>query len=259
MRPRTLRIVGLLLSAGLCVIARPALAQDDDAPGEVLRNAQIVKQLTATRAKRLGVSAGPDPDTVNVGTNAFWDWDNTVGIQAPDSLHGWWPTHRQYVSTGGLTLTDDQRPWWALDHGNLGNYVISQQSSAKRTFGVVSYWHGDPGNNAGSAMMWSPINGTRSAWCGLREHGDVSVVDQVTGQPYNQDCVFFLHDATFAGGGSPQRFPGYVDQADQMMYRDIAMTPAQSLTVSFNYRTRMSTSIGSTATTRTGWFHSDPR
>jgi hypothetical protein len=43
-----------------------------------------------------------------------------------------------------------------------------------------------------------------------------------------------------------------------MMYRDIAMTPAQSLTVSFNYRTRMSTSIGTTATTRTGWFHGDP-
>jgi hypothetical protein len=43
-----------------------------------------------------------------------------------------------------------------------------------------------------------------------------------------------------------------------MLYRDIAMTPAQSLTVSFNYRTRMSTSIGTTATTRTGWFHGDP-
>jgi hypothetical protein len=285
MRPRTLRIVGLLLFAGLCVIARPVRAQDDGAPGEVLRNAQIVKQLTATRAKRLGVSAGPDPDTVYVGksytnhtapsnywniytgtylpgtndaTSAFWDWDNTVGIQAPDSLHGWWPTHRQYNSTGGLTLTDDLRPWWALDHGNLGNYVLSQQSSAKRTFGVVSYWHADPGNNAGLAMMWSPISGTKSAWCGLREHGDASVVDQVTGQPFNQDCVFFLHDATTAGGGSPQRFPGYVDQADQMLYRDIAMTPAQSLVVTFNYRTRMSTSIGTTAITRTGWFHGDP-
>jgi hypothetical protein len=28
-----------------------------------------------------------------------------------------------------------------------------------------------------------------------------------------------------------------------MLYRDIAMTPSQSLTVTFNYRTRMSTSI----------------
>jgi len=275
----------LLLSAGLCVIARPVRAQDDGAPGEVLRNAQIVKQLIGSRVQRMRVSAGPDPDTVYVGksytnhtgpenywniytgtyrpgindpNNAFWDWDNTVGIQAPDSLMGWWPFHRQYNSTGGLTLTDDQRPWWALDHGNIGNYVISQQASAKRTYGVVSYWHGDPGNNAGLSMMWSPISGARSAWCGLREHGDLSVVDAVTGNPFNQDCVQFLHDGTSAGGGGPQLFPGYVDQADQMLYRDIAMTPAQSLTVTFNYRTRMSTSIGTTASTRTGWFHGDP-
>src|SRR5689334_14585043 len=285
MRPRILRIVGLLLSAGLCVIARPVRAQDDGAPGEVLRNAQLVRQLTASGAHRLGVSAGPDPDTVYVGkaftnhtgpqnywniytgtyrpgtpnaNNALWDWDSSVGVQAADSLMGWWPVRRQYNSTGGLTLTDDQRPWWALDHGNIGNYVISQQASAKRTFGVVSYWHADPGSAAGSAVLWSPITGTRSAWCGLREHGDLSVIDAVTGQPFNQDAVQFLHDATPAGGGSPQGFPGYVDQADQMLYRDIAMLPSQSLTVTFNYRTRMSTSIGSAAATRSGWFHGDP-
>ena len=281
MRLRPRLAAGFIPLALFASFAATASAQGSGGSpeGEILRNAQQVKQLLGSRVERLRTSAGPDPDTVyvgksyanhtapdnywniytgtylpglNLGTNAFWDWDNSVGIQAPDSLHGWWPTHRQYNSTGGITLTDDQRPWWALDHGNLGNYVLSQQSSAKRTFGVVSYWHGDPGNGAGSAMMWSPISGTRSAWCGLREHGDASVVDQVTGQPYNQDCVFFLHDATVAGGGSPQRFPGYVDQADQMLYRDIAMTPSQSLTVTFNYRTRMSTSIGTTASTRTG-------
>jgi hypothetical protein len=267
----------------LIIVGGTAAAQSMEGP--LVRNAQFVKQLTASRAQRLGTSAGPDPDTVYVGksytnhtgpqnywniytgtyrpgtntaTNALWDWDNTVGIQAPDSLMGWWPLHRQYNATGGLTLTDDQRPWWALDHGNLGNYVMSQQPSAGRTFGVVSYWHADPGNGAGSAMMWPPISGTRSAWCGLRQHGDLSVVDAVTGQAFNQDCVQFLHDATAAGGGSPQRFPGYVDQADQMLYRDIAMTPSQSLTVTFNYRTRMSTSIGTTPATRTGWFHGDP-
>ena len=36
------------------------------------------------------------------------------------------------------------------------------------------------------------------------------------------------------------------------------MTSSQSLTVSFKYRTRMSTSIGTAAATRTGWFHGDP-
>jgi hypothetical protein len=173
MRLRPRLAAGFVLLALSASFTATAFAQYADSPeGEIVRNAKIVKQLTATRAKRLGVSAGPDPDTVyvgksytnhtapdnywniyigsylpglNVGTNAMWDWDNTVGIQAPDSLMGWWPIRRQYNSTGGLTLTDDQRPWWALDHGNLGNYVLSQQSSAKRTFGVVSYWHADPG------------------------------------------------------------------------------------------------------------------
>jgi hypothetical protein len=275
----------VIAAAALCLATPAVRAQDDGTPGEVLRNAQLVKKLIGSRAHRLGVSAGPDPDTVYVGksftnhtapdnywniytgtylpgpnlaTNAMWDWDNTVGIQAPDSLMGWWPLRRQYNKTGGLTLPDDQRPWWALDHGNIGNYVISQQSSAKRTFGVVGYWHGDPGKNAGLAMMWSPITGARSAWCGLRQHGDQSVVDAVTGNPFNQDVVQFLHDAGSAGGGSPNRFPGYVDQADQMLYRDIAMVPSQTLTLNFNYRTRMSTSIGTAAATRTGWFHGDP-
>jgi len=284
-RLHQLSVASVLAAAALYLAAPAVRAQDDGTPGEVLRNAALVKQLTASRAHRLGTSAGPDPDTVYVGksftnhtapdnywnvytgtylpgpnlaTNAFWDWDNTVGIQAPDSLMGWWPLRRQYNKTGGLTLTDDERPWWALDHGNIGNYVISQQSAAKRTFGVVSYWHGDPGKSAGQGMTWSPISGTRSAWCGLRQHADLSVIDQVTGQPYNQDVVQFLHDGTFAGGGSPNSFPGYVDQADQMLYRDIAMLPSQSLTVSFNYRTRMSTSIGTAAATRTGWFHGDP-
>jgi hypothetical protein len=269
------------------MVASSAFAQGDDL-GLKLQNAKMVKALMGSRAARLGVSAGPDPDTVyvgksfanhtapdnywnlytgtylpgvNVATNAFWDWDNSVGIQAADSLQGWWPLHRQYNSTGGLTLTDDNRPWWALDHGNIGNYVISQNSAAKRTFGVVSYWHADPGNPGAApntGVLWSPLSGTKSAWCGLREHGDVSVTDQVTLQPFNQDVVFALHDATSAGGGSPQRFPGYVDQMDQMLYRDIAMTPSQSLTLTFKYRTRMSTSIVTTATTRSGWFHGDP-
>ncbi|HXJ62262.1 MAG TPA: hypothetical protein VNN79_00775, partial [Actinomycetota bacterium] len=285
MRPGRLKVACVIAAAALCLATPAVRAQDDGTPGEVLRNAQLVKKLIGSRAHRLGVSAGPDPDTVYVGksftnhtapdnywniytgtylpgpnlaTNAMWDWDNTVGIQAPDSLMGWWPLRRQYNKTGGLTLPDDQRPWWALDHGNIGNYVISQQSSAKRTFGVVGYWHGDPGKNAGLAMMWSPITGARSAWCGLRQHGDQSVVDAVTGNPFNQDVVQFLHDAGSAGGGSPNRFPGYVDQADQMLYRDIAMVPSQTLTLNFNYRTRMSTSIGTAAATRTGWFHGDP-
>jgi len=274
----------LLLMGAAAMVAGSAFAQTDDL-GIKLVNAKMAKEILSSRAARLSVSAGPDPDTVYVGksfanhnaadnywniftgtyfpgvvspSNAFWDWDNSVGIQAADSLQGWWPMHRQYNSAGGLTLTDDNRPWWAIDHGNVANYVLSQNSAAKRTFGVVGIWHGDAGKNAGSAVPWTPLSGTRSAWCGLRQHADNSVVDAVTGNPFNQYVVWGLHDATGAGGGSPNRFPGYPDQIDQMLYRDIAITSTQSLTVSFLYRTRMSTAIGTAAATRTGWFHGDP-
>src|SRR5262245_36619454 len=210
MRTRPRLAVGIIAFATLLMsasFASTAFAQSSDPPaGEVLRNAQIVQKLLGSRAQRIGTSAGPDPDTVFVGKsytnhtgpdnywnlysgtyrpgtnspgNTVWDWDNSVGIQAPDTLHGCWPHRNQFDDFGSLTLADDQRPWCALDHGNLGNYVISQNSAAKRTFGVVGYWHADPGNAAGSAMMWSPLSGTKSAWCGLRQHGDNSVKDQV--------------------------------------------------------------------------------
>ena len=126
---------------------------------------------------------------------------------------------------------------------------------------MVGIWHADPGRPASGHSLgvhWTPLAGAKSAWCGLRQHGDNSVVDAVTGNPFNQDVVQHLHDATVGGGGSGQNFPGYPDQIDQMLYRDIAINVTQSLTVSFSYRTRMSTSIGTTAATRTGWFHGDP-
>jgi len=272
----------LLMLGAVAMLATSAFAQSDDV-GLKLVNGKMARELMQSRASRLGTSAGPDPDTVYIGksvvnhtaadnywniytgsylpgTNApdaaYWDWDNSVGIQAADSLQGWWPMHRQYNSTGGLTLTDDQRPWWAIDHGNIGNYVISQQASAKRTFGVVGYWHADPGNAAGSAVMWAPLGGSQSAWCGLRQHADNSVVDQVTKNPFNQNVVNGLHDAV--SNGTANNFPGYPDQIDQMLYRDVVVPAGQGLTVSFKYRTRMSTSIGTTASTRTGWFNGDP-
>ncbi|MFM7231271.1 MAG: FlgD immunoglobulin-like domain containing protein [bacterium] len=274
----------LCLIGAAAMVASSAFAQTEDL-GIKLVNAKMVKEMLSSRAARLSVSAGPDPDSVYVGksftnhtaadnywniytgvylpgvndpNNAYWDWDNSVGIQAADSLQGWWPMHRQWNSAGGLTLADNLRPWWALDHGNVANYVLSQNSAAKRTFGIVGMWHADPGKNAGNAVPWTPLSGTKSAWCGLRQHGDNSVVDAVTGNPFNQYVVWGLHDATTTGGGSGNRFPGYPDQIDQMLYRDIAITSSQSLTVSFLYRTRMSTSFSTTAASRTGWFHGDP-
>ena len=188
----------------------------------------------------------------------MWGWDNSVGIQAPDSLQGWWPIRRQYNSAGGLTLTDDQRPWWAIDHGNLANYVISQQSSAKRTFGVVGIWHGTLARTPALLCRGRRCSGRSRRGAVCVQHGDQSVKDLVTGNAFNQDVEQFLGEATGFATGTAQNFPGYPDQIDQILYRDIAMTTSQSLTVSFNYRTRMCTSIGTAAATRTGWFHGDP-
>src|SRR5262245_38190131 len=51
--------------------APPARAQFDGAvEGEYVRNAQMARKLLASRASRLGTSAGPDPDTVYVGKSA---------------------------------------------------------------------------------------------------------------------------------------------------------------------------------------------
>ena len=282
------RFAAALLACVFCAPLSAAAQSASDGDGFLLRNARQVHDLIRSRAAWLGTSAGPDPDTVYLGksfvnhtgplnywnlyvgsylpgtnapNNTMWDWDNSAGAQAPDSLQGWWPYEREYNSTGGLTLTDDQRPWWCLDYGNVGNFVLSQQSSAKRTFGVVGYWHADGGRTqpGGSAVMWTPLSGARSAWCGMRQYGDYSVQDQVTHNYFNGDAVaMFGEFGTSGTGGTGKRLPGYLDQMDQMLYRDIAIANGNSLSISFLYRTRMSTSIGTTSATRAGWFHGDP-
>src|SRR6185436_1467601 len=113
MRNRPRLVVAALSFVLLSAPLSTALAQSDVPEGEILRNAQIVKKLLGSRAQRLGTSAGPDPDTVYVGksytnhtaqdnywniytgtyrsgtsdpNNAVWDWENSVGAQAPDAL-----------------------------------------------------------------------------------------------------------------------------------------------------------------------------
>ena len=161
----------LLLVGAAAMVANLAFAQSENSQiGEKIVNAKMVREMLSTRAAKLRVSAPGSADTTYIGksytnhvaadnywniytgdylpgvvdpANSLWDFDNSVGLQAPDSLHGWWPIRRQYNSTGGLTLTDDQRTWWALDHGNIANYVINERrdgsgtSPGDRTFGVV--------------------------------------------------------------------------------------------------------------------------
>ncbi|MEQ1731340.1 MAG: hypothetical protein ABL982_23465, partial [Vicinamibacterales bacterium] len=280
----------LLLVGAAAMVANMAYAQVEPAePGFKVANAKMMQELIKSRANNLRTSAGPDPDTVWFGhsytdhwsatenwwnlytgvnypgttdpNNAIWDWDHSTGLSnhgIGDSLTGWWPNRRHYTSTGGLTLPDNSRPWWGLDYGNQTNYVMNAGAGGKRTIGVVGVWHADPGATAGIAVGWTPLSGTKSAWCGLRHHGDNTVMDAVTGNPFNQTTLEFNGNAPSLGNPTGKRFPGYADQWDQMLYRDLVPPAGQPLNISFLYRTRMSTSITTTASTRTGWFHGDP-
>src|SRR5262249_710711 len=102
MRPLRFVPALFLAAASFCQPPMPARAQDDGPPGEIFRRGAEVRALLASRAHRLGPSAGPDPDTVYIGksfsnhvapdnywnlyagtyrpgtnaaTNALWDWD----------------------------------------------------------------------------------------------------------------------------------------------------------------------------------------
>ena len=206
---------------------------------------------------------GKGPGTPGASTDGVWDWDHWNAGEN-DSLQGWWPFRRTYALNGGLTMSDDQRPWWCLDYGNMGNYVLSSQHQA-RTFGVLSYWHVDGGSNApgpGGSVSWAPISGSGSAWCGLRIDGDNAYVDPVTGNAYNSQVLMTQGEG---GGGSSsgavgtyKHFPGYTSQMDQLLYRDVTIADGATLSLSFNYRTAMSTTTDQTASTRAGWFQYDP-
>jgi hypothetical protein len=212
----------------------------------------------------------PDDDT------GYWDWDHPVH---GDSLQGWWPMRHNYISFFIANLPDDERPWHAIDIGNSISYVINQGPGLRRTYGVTSAWHSDAGVNAKTLdpnqsdanpkpPRWTPIAGSRSAWCGLRAHGDIAEIDAVTGNPYNSDALEEVQQASptipVGPGWTNYRFPGYTDQWDQMLYRDVdigsttAYPNGSNVSVSFRYRTRMSTGKAVSLTTRTGWFDKDP-
>lgn len=283
----------LLLVGAAAMVANSAFAQTEgDVPNKLV-NAKMLRELMQSRAARPNVSAANvDPETVYVGhsydglhwnattnywniytgiyspgnattTNALWDWDNSAGLTANgigDSLAGWWPIRRIFGTTGGLTLPDVSRPWWAIDLGNQANYVMNQGPGGKRTFGVVGVWHQDPGTvlDGNNGIGWTPLSGTKSAWMGLRQHGDNTVMDPLTKNPFNQTVLEYNQEGLSTTGITTKHFPGYGSQMDQILYRDLAPAAGQDLAISFLYRTRMSTSTSSTASSKCGWFHGDP-
>ena len=208
----------------------------------------------------------PNDDT------GYWDWDHPVH---GDSLQGWWPVRHTHPPYSTPVLNDKLRPRHAIDIGNQISYVISQGPGHQRTFGVTSAWHVDPGlapvvrdpsPNASDVNpkppRWTPLAGSKSAWCGLRAHGDVTEVDPATGNPYNVDALGHSTVMGYTDPGTTRlKYPGYASQWDQLLYKDVDISGASagaSVSVSFRYRTRMSTALVTIPAYRAGWFDKDP-
>lgn len=264
----------LVLALPLALLhPRPVHASDphetvDFEPGPHLLKPEIARELT--RLVNLP-SVGYNPALLGasnywgVGAGGAWTFNGPV---RGDSLQGWWPVRHPYTLTGGLVLPDATRPWWALDYGNQVNYVLNsgQGGAGRRTFGVIGVWHSDPGSVVQSTVPGSNpvapdlpvIAGSRSAWCGLRGPGDLTVQDPGTGNYYNADAL--VNTASNArGSGTDRNFPGYASQWDQMLYHDVNISGAgPTISIKFTYRTALSTGVVDLPATRTGWFDQDP-
>jgi hypothetical protein len=269
----------LLLAGAAAVMASAAYAEDGSFttnPVRQLSNSKLVRQFAHGQA--LGTSAAVY-DTTWVGfsatnhvgpqnywniyagvlrpgvadpNNAVWDFENLANAHG-DSLMGWWPTNDR---AGVISGDDNSYVYSCMNFGNETNNINVGIGAQRRSWGIVGAWHSDPGVNAGIGVTWTPIAGNKTAWCGLREHGDLSVIDPNTNNPYNEDCAAFIVQA--AAGRTVKNFPGYVRAWDQMLYRDITPVSGQPLTLSFLYRTRMSTAYTAAFPGRRGWFHGDP-
>jgi hypothetical protein len=224
------------------------------------------------------IGRGPNFPGIGPGAtyNGVWDFDHFQPGET-DSLMGWWPLARAFQSGDAVNNDDKARPFYGFDYGNLGNYVINQ-GTPKRTFGVVSYWHRDPGNLAAPAFTdtgavipgpnveWKPIGGTgNSAWCGLRAPGDNNVIDPITGNAINGTVLSYRGNNSYnqvgsqSASGTDGNFPGYGSQWDQMLYQDITVTDSTNVVLGFDYVTAMDVRRGGLAQQRIGYFYKDPK
>ena len=278
MRKSFVALAFLLGAATLAV--NPGIAQEfrpaDDEPVKMLRPRE---PAAASRASRLSTAATGDTFFIghvtsggqspwHVGRGAYRPgvsregvWDFEWSANGPDSLQGWVPVVRPNARTLG-TIADDQRPWMALDYGNRMNAAPIQG----HTYGIVSAWHVDRGKdvpdaaNSAATPKWSPLAGTASAWCGLRSADDRSCLDDATrggtGNPINGDA---LVGRPFDGSSlTNANFPGYANQWDQMLYRDVRVASGAGLTVSLKYQTYLDVGLDNTTSGCTGWFDKDP-
>ena len=198
-----------------------------------------------------------------------WGFDNFQAGET-DTLQGWWPTAIPFGSVGPSDKDDCLRPWFGFDYGNQGNYTIPQ--GVKRTFGVTGYWHADNGTSLTSSVAgtnpvapgWAPLAGTKSAWCGVRSHGDLTAIDPITGNPYNDNIAQYnttnpgRQTAPASPQGTDHNFPGFGSQWDQLLYRDVTVASSQGLNVSFTYQASLSDLFNNTHSSQTGYYYFDP-
>ena len=278
-----------LLVGAATMLTTVAFAQESQGSrdeGVMLMNARMAQQQHLTKAARLGTSANGDtfwvghvhtggslPFHVGVGPyrpgvggsyDGMWDFDTyETGV---DSMQGWVPFVNPNTRSSG-TIADAARPWQCLDWGNRMNAGPIQG----RTPGIVSAWHADngvfplnPGENVPPKMgsnSWTPLAGARSAWCGLRAGNDFSVIeDKVTlggtGNHINGNVVIGRYgDGIY---NTNKNFPGYSNQWDQILYRDVRVANGGAVSVSFLYETQMDTRANLAAASCDGWFDKDP-
>ena len=250
--------------------------------GVQVMNAHMAQQQHLTKAARLGTSASSDTfwvghtstppysEPFHVGRGPYrpgvggsydgmWDFDTYDGGTI-DSMQGWIQQVNPNTRVAG-TLPDYSRPWNCLDWGNRMNAGPVQG----RTPGIVSAWHSDNGVyplNPGqsSSNSWTPLAGSSSAWCGLRAGNDFSVTESVTlggtGNHINGNVMIGRYgDGAY---NTNKNFPGYSNQWDQLLYRDVRVATGGTLTVSFLYETQMDYRSNNAEASCTGWFDKDP-
>jgi hypothetical protein len=206
----------------------------------------------------------------NVNDDGTWSFELNQHVGG-DSLSGWWMVRQQHLNFSGTTRTDENRPWWAVAYGNIANFWGNPGGGTNRTFGVTGVWHRDAGSTATQLLQsglggatpvqpaFTPLEGSHSAWMGMRAHGDITYVDGVTGNPFNANLMSALTAGETAPGRANKLLPGYIGDMDQMLYRNVDMSTyaGGGISIEFVWRTDMQTGKDTDARFRTGWHEGD--
>src|SRR5215204_2304930 len=159
-------------------IQRPVLSPIARTPGASMVANANCPQATCDTVWVGHSNSGPGGAFLGVGVGGVWDFD--TGIAGTDSTQGWhrWALRMAFTATRPAI----DRLEWAVDYGNQVNEgntnLWNARNLAGRKYvktGVAGVWHSDHMNGVklnvanGAEPSATPISGTRSAWCGLRE------------------------------------------------------------------------------------------